>query len=302
MATITEIGTNSAYLEYTSSDGFVGVMDILEIYLTNASKGYVFMDSLSDDNNYVFKNVDDAGRPYCIKFRFDTSNNNRIYTELYEYDETNNQLINKTYRSNERVAQPIDLNAGGYFYIFAHPKWFVWYGSSPARQGDWNWGSWTGVFVRERAVGEDATNINYNYPAVAFTSGGHLRGSDGNYRFWGCPRLYYSAAVKTGENASKWSYWSNGLKLVNRNNNNFFDGDPDWFTGQYYAADIIVGYNYQKFGRLYGLKEINSNLGNLMDIVKLKVDANYFLDDTATTETDFFIIPGGSPLRFAIPK
>jgi len=49
------------------------------------------------------------------------------------------------------------------------------------------------------------------------------------------------------------------------------------------------------------LKVMNSSFGTLGDILKVKVDSNYFIDPNAASTTDFIILPTDS-YRFGIPK
>lgn len=300
---VNELGQNSAQIAYGGGDAIADIQDGINTFLTG--HGWNLIDS-PDDNRRVYSAPckDEITNKIAV-FRWDTDNS-RIYLEHYETWNTETHAgTNLAYRSNTHTAQPYDLSNGGAFYVFASERWLCWYGKTPTRTGDMHWNSFTGIFERERMdPNEDPTM--HNYPPAIWTSGGHLGRADSGYYVVSYTRRQGDF---TGSNASKWSFWSNGLSVHSRENGGLHTYCKNPFSDKYYVYNILVGYGHNTtdpnhavvpYGRLYGLKQIQMDVGEWLDIAVVECDTDLF-HITGGTSTDHFILKYGF-WRFAIPK
>ena len=212
----------------------------------------------------------------------------------------------------------------------ANPRWLVVAsrGSSYTAWGDSNGNSATGVFevARDFAGDTAAGDITFGPPAVwmnlhlaATTAGGAETG--------GLPVSYARRGNLVGVKASAGSGLTTiygGTAVYGQHSTVSFM--PSVSFNQMMPNQLAAGANYvftvypnitqcsstyvQSFpmfanglpvrGRLYGLKAITRNQGVLMDTIDIKIDANYFHDETQSAATHY-VLANLADSRFALP-
>lgn len=331
----TALGANSFRISYSVSDVNIAIIDALHNQIV--ASGWTSEDlswwpsgSFTHCRVYSVLNVDGVTKKYVML----ALQSNYLYVgALYSYSSSTKSFVNyatapmSSFSSYTAVRLSIGNSAGGNVFLFIHSKWFYIHTSSASgTMGDSSQSGFIGVC--ETKLANPIEDSPATYPCYAYILPWTLMGANittsttgsapyynGSFDFYKSkanpsnPIMYSQGITPRGTwgwqqlmvDGNGAAYASNYCRLTN-----IISTYPNVWTGANLCFDIGVNLDvntqstfYFK-GNFYGLKLLNGNIGSLGDIVQIKVNSDFMLDNSVETPTDFAILPVGA-YRFAVP-
>lgn len=331
--TTTSMGSNSAYVVYTASETKINILNEISTWATshgwsvyddriNASSYVVLSAPCLSGTANKFLQLDMASSNLLVLRVYESWNNS---THVGTNECYVNGIANSS--SNTTAGQYYDLTNGGYFYLFANARYFVVYGK---RIGVTTYGnvaqSPTGIFEIANDYGETGgyplfcllclnllldggthPGIGFNSPSYTFNHFSVPRNTDGTTAAAAegkCVILTpFGGMFKSAPDTSRSPLYYISTNCFVPTTNNPWTSKP--FSGNLIAGKVryssslsqVNGLGYPLDilrGRIYGIKMLNSNAGQILDTCSIKVDAQGFQDYNGSDATHHILRAQGT--------
>ncbi len=311
----TDLGPNSARLDYPASEPLVNLIATMENYLT--VHGWSLWDADAGANAQAYRALNKDGLSYKYVV-LDWNTSGYLFIKTYESWNADTHVgTNPCYYSdNTAYAQRITLANGGSLCVFAQAGYLIIQSNNSGTIGSSTGNAWCGCIEVSRDNPEDTPDAGY--PPFIWVNGYRMM-SRGDYII-SFPRLKNE---NVGSNASRYNFVSTEMGFGGYSYAPFWSGNniygyslyywvptgTNGFSGKGWAWTLRVGTLLNPFpvkrGRLMGIILITRGQGVAapgVDTVDIKVSTEGFVDPNGELASYWILSESTASGRWAIPK